>query len=535
MDRLTWPIMQTIPTPRSNDPAAAHSPPLATSGAFTALRDVPIAGTIGLVAVALALALFLREALTVANADLVFLLAVLGAAVIYGLWPSLLAALLSILLYNFFFVPPLFTFAVANPDNIIALATFGIVAVIAANLAARLRASVAAARERARATEELYLFARKLADAVHLDDILWVIAHQFARMLQVRVVVLMPKDGALQVKAGFPPEDSLSTADMDAAAWAWAHSRPAGREVDLVPGAAWVFLPMSTGRDKVGLVGLSAGAQATVLTPERRKLLTALIDQSAAAIERSTLAAEADRARLAAEGDKLRSALLASISHDLRTPLASILGAATTLRDHGDVLGQSEKDDLARVIQDGAERLNRFIANLLDMTKLESGGIALRLDVMDLTDLIGSSLTRAEAVLASHHVDLSLDPDLPMIKVDPVLFEQVLFNLLDNAAKYSGAGTTVTLRARHESEAVILEILDEGDGIGAGDEDLIFDKFYRARPQDSGRPGTGLGLAVARGFVEAMGGTIAAGKRSDGKGSIFTIRMPAMSAPESLP
>jgi two-component system sensor histidine kinase KdpD len=226
------------------------------------------------------------------------------------------------------------------------------------------------------------------------------------------------------------------------------------------------------------------------------------------------------------EQDRLRSALLTSISHDLKTPLAAVLGAAGTLRDYPDKLSGGEKAEMLATIIEESERLNRFIANLLDMTKLESGAIAPNAALHDLGEIVGSALVRTGRILARHHVELEVAPDLPMLEVDAVLFEQVLFNLLDNAAKYAPLHTTVRIQVWRDTDAVYLRVLDEGDGIAAQDLDHIFDKFYRAQKADQVRAGTGLGLAISRGFVEAMHGTIVAANRSDRSGAAFTVRLP---------
>jgi two-component system sensor histidine kinase KdpD len=225
---------------------------------------------------------------------------------------------------------------------------------------------------------------------------------------------------------------------------------------------------------------------------------------------------------------------LTSISHDLKTPLAAVLGAAATLRDLGGKLSDAQKADLLSTVIDESERLNLFIANLLDMTKLESGAVMPNAALHDLGEIVGSALRRAERILSGHRVDLNLAPGLPMVEVDAVLFEQVLFNLLDNAAKYAPAGTTIRLQSWRDNEVICLQIIDEGDGITPGDLEHIFDKFYRAQKGDQVRAGTGLGLAISRGFVEAMRGTISATNRADRKGAVFTIQLPVPGATKQL-
>jgi two-component system, OmpR family, sensor histidine kinase KdpD len=374
--------------------------------------------------------------------------------------------------------------------------------------------------------ESLYAFSRKLAGAGTLDDVLWAMAYQTALMLKVRVVLLLPTDGSLAVRAGYPPEDTLGDADIAAAKWTWESDRAAGRGSDTLPGAKRLFLPMHTGRGPIGVVGIDSDKPGPLLTPDQRRLLDALMDQGALAIERVRLVEDMDRIERTAETERLRSALLTSISHDLKTPLAAVLGSASTLRDVGGKLSDGEKADLLGTVIDESERLNRFIANLLDMTKLESGAIAPNLAVHDLSEVVGSSLRRATKILGNHQVHLDIATDMPMVRIDAVLFEQALFNLLDNAAKYAAAGTTIGIRGWHDRDTVVLQIADEGEGIPQHDLEHIFDKFYRVQKTDQVRAGTGLGLAISRGFVEAMHGTIAAANRADRSGAVFTITLP---------
>src|SRR5947208_15930212 len=244
---------------------------------------------------------------------------------------------------------------------------------------------------------------------------------------------------------------------------------------------------MRTGRGAIGVIGIDNDRTGPLLTPDQRRLLDALVDQGALAIERVLLVEDVERVKRSVESERLRSALLTSISHDLKTPLASVLGAASTLRDLSSALSDTEKRDLLATVIDESERLNRFIANLLDMTKLESGAIVPNTALHDLGEIVGSALRRAGKILAGHRVELDLAPGLPMVAVDAVLFEQVLFNLLDNAAKYSPAGTTIRVRSWRDRDAVYLQVLDEGEGIPSADLEHIFDKFYRVDKGDQVR------------------------------------------------
>src|ERR1700744_3165609 len=475
---------------------------IAKSGVQTAIRSEPFDTkpyllALLVVAVGLGAAALIQPMFGIENVDLVFLTAVVSVAVRYCLWPSLLASVAASLCYNFFFLPPIYTFTITDPTNVAAFFFFMLLAILVSNVAARVRTQAFTAMGRVRTTELLYAFSRKLAGTATLDDVLWATAYQIALMLKVRVVLLLPEDGVLTVKTGYPPEDELDKADLAAANWAWGNDRVAGRGSDTLPGAKRLFLPMRTGRGPIGVIGIDDDRTGPLLTPDQRRLLDALVDQSALAIERVLLVEDMDRVKRTVESDRLRQALLTSISHDLKTPLASVLGAASTLRDLGNGLTETEKRDLLATVIDESERLNRFIANLLDMTKLESGAVVPNTMRQDIGEIVGSVLRRASKILAHHKVSLDLAADMPMLELDAVLFEQVLFNLLDNAAKYAAAGSTISIRSQRDKNSMTLQIIDEGDGIPDTELESVFDKFYRAQKGDHVRPGTGLGLAIS--------------------------------------
>jgi two-component system sensor histidine kinase KdpD len=480
----------------------------------------------GYVSLAVAVGMVMHRILDVRNIALAFLMAVMASAVTAGLWPALFASVVSAFAFNFFFLDPLYTLDISDPESVIALIFFLVMAVIASNLTARVQRQGVVARLRARATEDLYLFARKLAATGTLDDVLWATAHQIASMLKVRVVILMPEEGTIAVRAGYPPDDTLVDADIAAAHWAWEHDRPAGRGADTLPGAKRLYMPLKTARRAIGVIGLDNDGKGPILTPEQQRLFDALADQAAVAIERIELVADVDKAKLAVETDRLRSALLTSLSHDLKTPLSSIMGAAGTLKDYDASLPPEDRSELLTTVLDESDRLNRFIKNLLDMTQIESGAMEPNASLYYVGDVVGTVLRRADKILAQHDTDIHIPSDLPMIRFDPVLFEQVLFNLLDNAAKYAPEGSTIKLQSHVDGAVLLVQIIDEGPGIPEEDMERIFDSFYRVRKSDQVRAGTGLGLSICRGFVEAMGGTITATNRHDRSGAVFTIRLP---------
>jgi two-component system sensor histidine kinase KdpD len=515
---------------------AAQSEPVARRAIATAIRGDAdadawrrYAWSLGGVAATVAAAWGLDHVVMLAAGSIAmfFLVPVLMSAISFGLRPALLTAFASVMAYNFFFLPPLFTFTITDPNNWLSFAVLLLVAVTVANLAARVRAQADLAALRAAVAGELYQFTGKLAAAARLDDILWASAFQIASMLKSNVVILLP-DAArrLEIRAGYPPEDELDAQDLAAATWCWEKGAPAGRNAETLPGAKRLFLPMRTGQGLVGVIGLLAQDGRGLYSPEERRLLESLIDQTALAVERAQLAQQVDEAQVRAEADKLRAAMLSSLSHDLRTPLASILGASTSLQAGGGLYDARQTADLVATIREEAERMERFIGNLLDMSRLEAGVIGAKPEVLPLNDLIDEALKRLSRRLAGHRVEMDFPENLPSVRVDPLLLEQALVNILDNAAKYAPPGSTIGLTAAMKEARVMLTIADEGPGIPPPDLAYIFDKFHRAKAADRRVAGTGLGLAVARGFVEAFGGTLDAANRSDRPGAMLALSLP---------
>ncbi|MDP1838805.1 MAG: sensor histidine kinase KdpD [Reyranella sp.] len=470
------------------------------------------------------------------NISLVFVVPVLVAAARHGLVPSLWVSGLSVLAFNFFFLPPLYEFTIADPANAVALILFMFVAVGASALAARTRSQAEQARREARTTAELYAFSRKIAGVVDLYDLLWTVATHLARLLDAEVVILMPDkaaagSGKLDTRAAFPPGTELSEAELAAARWSWDADQPTGRGTDTLPGGRWLFVPIRTSRSAIGVIGVLPLKESGGLGAAERRLLDAVGNQAAVAVERVTLAADIDQAQLGAERERMRSAMLTSVSHDLRTPLASIIGALSSLRSYRDRYDAATRDELLGTALSEAERLDRFVGNLLDMTRLDAGAISPRREAVEVGDLVSTTLRRAMPLLAGHQVGSKVAPGLPGLALDFVLAEQVLFNLLDNAAKYSSPGGRIEIEAHRiveigTGDRVEITVRDEGPGIAADQLDRIFHKFHRVHDGDRRLAGTGLGLAIARGFVEVQGGTITARNRADRSGAEFVVGYP---------
>jgi two-component system sensor histidine kinase KdpD len=495
------------------------------------LRNVPLTpgpyleGTLTTV-VATAVGVVIDRLIILPNISLVFVVPVLVAAARHGLVPSLWVSALSVLAYNFFFLPPLYEFTIRDPANVVALFFFMVVAVVASALAARTRSQTEAARREARTTAELYAFSRKIAGVMDLYDLLWTIVTHLARLLNAEVVILMPDEGRLESRAAFPPDSDFTDADLAAARWSWDADHPTGKGTDTLPGGRWLFVPIRTVRGPVGVIGVLALKEGRELSSADRRILDAVGNQAAIAIERMTLAADIDQARLGEERERLRSSMLTSVSHDLRTPLASIIGALSSLKSYRDRYDQPTRDELLGTALSEAERLDRFVGNLLDMTRLDAGAIVPNKEPVDAGDLISTVLRRAAPLLQDRDVTSSIEPGLPPLSLDFVLAEQVLFNLLDNAAKYSPVGGRIGIEARRAGDRLDIVVRDEGPGIPAEGLDRIFEKFYRANDGDRRRAGTGLGLAIAKGFVEVQGGSLAGRNRSDRSGAEFVVSWP---------
>jgi two-component system, OmpR family, sensor histidine kinase KdpD len=482
----------------------------------------PYLTSAGMVAIATGVSYLIEPIIAPSNLSLVYLTAVLFSALRYGLWPSITAAMLGVLVWNYLFLPPKFSMAIDDPQDVLALLLFLIVSLVVSNLAAlKLRQSEAIAA-RAKTTTQLYLFSQKIAAAGSLSDLLPIITQTIGTMLNCEALLLFPAGDGLQLSAGHPQKRELDIVELSLAQAA----------MNGTPGSLagrLLFMPLRSQRGVIGVLGVDRSLS-QLLLPDEERLLSIFVDQAAVAIERTQLAETIDQARLEAETERLRSAMLTSISHDLRTPLTTIMAAHSMLRKQGEAGDPSIRRELFEQAENEAERLDRFIGNLIDMTQLESGKMKVNLGPIEVGDALESALARASHLIIRHSTEIDLPLDLPMVTADFMLLEQVLFNLIDNAVKYAPQDTIVSISASTGDGTVVIGVADQGDGIPSDATEIIFDKFARVRFEDRQRPGTGLGLAICRGFLQAMGGTIFASNRKDQPGALFVIEL-AISKP----
>ncbi len=477
------------------------------------------------VAAATALSYIAETLFPVASLSLIYMTAVIAIATRFGLGSSIAASAMGFMAYDFLFTQPRFTFYISERGEFLILTLFLAASILTGNLAARLRARVNAGHAVMERMGKLYDFSRRVAAAASFDDVVWAAVSHVATTLQCESILLTPDNtGALQVVGGFPPEDRLEIRDMSAALWCWQKSEPAGRGSGTLPAARWFFLPVRTANGPLGVIGIAYDDNHS-FAPTDRRLLEALVDQIALALARIHLGEDLEEARLASETERLRTALLSSVSHDLRTPLVSIIGAAGSLAEPSKGLTEPGRTALAETILEEGERLDRYVQNLLDMTRLGHGALKPNLAATDLADLIGSARHRLRGLLRDHRVQVDLPDTLPPLKADPILTEQVIVNILDNAVKYAAPGTTIRITALLDGQSAVLSIADEGPGIPAGSIDRVFDMFYRANSGDAQRAGTGLGLAICKGLIEAQGGRIRA-EASQPTGTRIIITLP---------
>jgi two-component system sensor histidine kinase KdpD len=459
------------------------------------------------------------------NLVMVYLLGVAFVASRYGRGPSVAAAVLSVAAFDVFFVPPYLTFAVAETEYLVTFGVMLVVSVLISTLAARVRAQADTARRREQRTRVLYAMSRDLAAARTVAEVGRVAGRHVADVFdgETSIFVSTPDRGLVPASETEPPADAREGA---VAQWAFDHGQMAGLGTDTLPGASAIWVPLRGTQAVLGVLGLRPDLALLPLSPDQVDVLEALTRQAASGLERARLAEEAQKARIAAEAERLRSTLLSSVSHDLRTPLATITGAASSLLQDAS-LDAAGRRELAAAIYEEGVRLNRLVGNLLDMTRLESGSLRLSRDWHSLEELVGSALARLEPALKGRTVRTRIPEDLPLVPVDGVLVEQTLVNLLENAAKYTEAAGAIDVIAKVENGAIVVEVADEGPGLPPGDEERVFEKFYRA---PSTTRGFGLGLPICRAIVTAHGGRIWAERRAP-RGTVFRFTLPLPAPP----
>ena len=458
---------------------------------------------------------------------MLYLLPVLLSAFWWGQGPSYITALCSMLMFDFLFIPPIFTFNISDLRYMWSLPIFFVVSFVTGRQTEKLRVEALQARQREKSTRALYSFSRNIAAVVDVNVIVRNLVDQSWQALEHPVAVFLPqKDGKL-VLAGLAGEAATTELGIDSSEWAvaiWAyeHSEIAGRYTDTLPGAQYMYLPLMTSGNAVGVLGIHI--EEKMLTPDQRRLIEAWVGLAAIAVERVNLAAQASQAAQLVSSDQLRTALFNSISHELRTPLASIIGSVSELLDTEEVYSGADRKELLETVQEGATRMERLVSNLLDTARLESGMLQLKKDWCDMEDIIGIALRRMAECINDRPLFINISDDLPLVKADCVLLEQVLVNLLDNACKYSTKGSEIVITASQDETMVSVSVADRGEGIPPEYLTQVFDKFYRVQ-QPKSVIGTGLGLSICKGIIEAHDGNIYAENRPSG-GTIMTFTIP---------
>jgi len=468
------------------------------------------------------------------NLAMIYLLGVVVVSLWFGRAASILAAVLGVLAFDFCFVPPQGTFAVRDTEYLFTFLVMLAIGLVISTLVARLRFQVDTARRHDRRTAALYAMSRELAANQARDQIARIAVEHVALAVDARAVILLPDPQGQLVPlgsdlGGFVPSEH----DQAVARWVLTHGQMAGHGTDTLPGAEAIYLPLTAAHGAVGVLGAVLPDSQQRLAPGALQLLEALAGLAALALERAALTAEAERIRLDMEAERLRNSLLSAVSHDLRTPLAVITGAASTLLDPDHPPAAATWRELATSIFDEAERLNRLVANLLDMTRLEAGALRVHTEWQPVEELIAAVMQRMSRLLADHPVRLQLPPDLPFVPFDELLLQQVFVNLLENAARHTPPGTGVELSAEVRGQSLVVEVADRGPGLPPGDPQRLFDKFVRGVDASS-RKGAGLGLAICRGIMELHGGRIEAENRPGG-GAVFRLWLPLQGSPPVAP
>jgi two-component system, OmpR family, sensor histidine kinase KdpD len=465
-----------------------------------------------------------------ANIVMIFLVGIVYVAVRYGRGPSVLASLVSVIVFDFFFIPPHLTFAVSDTQYFITFGVMLLVALTISSMTVRIKEQAEVARERERRTSSLYGMSREFANTRSIEALAQVAINHIHEVFDSQVLLLLPiPQHDLQPYGTEEAKAFLNEQERGVARWVYDHGQEAGVGTQTLPGSDGFYLPLQTSKAKVGVVGIYPAAR-QIFSPDQLHLLEIYVNQTALALERAYLSDETERAQVQIETERMRNALLSSVSHDLRTPLAAITGAVSGLLEHDKTLDPHSRE-LIEIAYEEAERLNRLVGNLLDMTRLEAGGVRVDKEWQPLEEVIGTTTLYLEKLLDDHPLKTTIPDDLPLVPIDSILIGQVLVNLLENAVKYSPAGSPIDLSAWAEHEAVVVEVADRGPGLAAGEETRIFEKFYRTRPTTTS--GAGLGLAICRAIVEAHGGRIWAANRAGG-GAVFRFTLPLDGEPPQI-
>ncbi|MGO4386796.1 ATP-binding protein [Microvirga sp. 2YAF29] len=466
------------------------------------------------------------------NVSMIFLLAVLFAAVRFGIWPAIFTSVLAFVSYNFFFIEPFYALTVAQPHELLALFFFLGFAVLFSAIAGQVREQAKAAVVRAQATRRLFEFARRLSSLAEPQVVAEGAVAEVQRSLGLPAIILFPHESDLALAAAWPPEDDLDTASMTAARWAYERNEAAGFGTGTLPNVPWHFFPLRASSGRMGVIGLKPESQGRPqLDMEGRTLFETLAELTATALERSRLAREIAAAKTATETERVRNTFLASISHDFRTPLASILGAATSLLSYRRKMPESSQTDLLSQIKDETERLDGMVRNLLAMTRVEAGALEIRRDWIDVHEVLDRIVALFKKRGATQTFKVEVEPNLPFLSADPTLLDQAVTNIVGNAVRYAGSTATILLEAHRDGNDLVIGVTDDGPGIPAEVLPHVFEKFMRGRDQGlaDGGDGSGLGLAIAKGIVQAHGGTInAESPYANDRGARVTFRLPIM-------
>jgi two-component system sensor histidine kinase KdpD len=481
------------------------------------------AASFALVAAATVLCELLRPFLAPTNMVMFYLLAVVVASVRLSRKPAIATALLGVLAFDFFFIPPRMTFVVADTQYLLTFLGLFVVGVVISTLVARSKERAEVMRAREVHTASLYYLSRDLAASVDTDAVLRAVVRNVEEALGAQVVILLPEGERLDIMATSEGL-ALGVKEQAVADWAFRNNHPAGRATDTLVSADLIYLPLQTPASVLGVMGIKLENDPAYHSQDNRRLLDAFATQAAMAMERIRFSRQAEQTQILQARENLERALLNSISHDLRTPLVSVTGVLSSLKEEGAHLSDRARRELLETACGEAERLNRFVGNLLDMTRIEAGAVRLNFEPCDVQDLVGCALAALETRLGSREVSFRMLPTMPLVPMDLVLMAQVLVNLLENSLKYSSSGSLIEIVASTEAEWLLLEVADRGPGVPEHDLKRVFDKFYRI-PVPEGAGGTGLGLSICKGIVEAHGGGISAENRTGG-GLRIVIRLP---------